>query len=174
MQKITVIILSSTVALGGLMQGALAEEIDNIAVAYTEDGRYFTNDDVPTYNVGEDGTVDWPTYEGFRRYHSECHVCHGPDGEGSSYAPALKVSAVDMDYYDFLEIVADGKMESKGGTEFVMPTFGPNRNVMCYIDDIYVYLKARGSDAIPRGRPRMKEAKSDAIREAQKDCLGDE
>jgi methanol metabolism-related c-type cytochrome len=171
MQKITVIILSSTVALGAMMQGVLAEEIDNIAVAYSEDGRYFTNDDVPTYNIAEDGTVDWPTYEGFRRYHSECHVCHGPDGEGSSYAPALKVSAVDMDYYDFLEIVASGKMESKGGTEFVMPAFGTNRNVMCYLDDIYVYLKARGSDAIPRGRPRQKEPKSDVIRADQKECL---
>ena len=43
----------------------------------------------PTYKVSADGTVDWYTYSGFRRYHSECHVCHGPDGEGSSYAPAL-------------------------------------------------------------------------------------
>ena len=36
-----------------------------------------------------DGVVDWYTYSGFRRYHSECHVCHGPDGMGSSFAPAL-------------------------------------------------------------------------------------
>jgi len=171
MQKITVIILSSTVALGAMMQGVLAEEIDNIAVAYSEDGRYFTNDDVPTYNIADDGTVDWPTYEGFRRYHSECHVCHGPDGEGSSYAPALKVSAMDMDYYDFLEIVAGGRVANKGGTESVMPEFGTNRNVMCYIDDIYVYLEARGNDAIPRGRPRQKVPKSDIIRADQTECL---
>ncbi len=171
MQKITVIFLSTSVALGAMLQGALAEDADNITAAYSKDGRYYTADDVPTFNVAEDGTVDWPTYEGFRRYHSECHVCHGPDGEGSSYAPAIKNSAVDLDYYDFLEIVASGKMESKGGTEFVMPTFGANRNVMCYLDDIYVYLKARGSDAIPRGRPRQKEPKSDAIRADQKECL---
>jgi mono/diheme cytochrome c family protein len=44
----------------------------------------------PTYKVAQDGTVDWYLYSGFRRYHSECHVCHGPDGEGSTYAPALK------------------------------------------------------------------------------------
>ncbi|MES9979734.1 MAG: hypothetical protein ABW107_13400, partial [Candidatus Thiodiazotropha sp. 6PLUC5] len=37
----------------------------------------------------EDGKVDFGTYNGFRRYHADCHVCHGPAGLGSSYAPAL-------------------------------------------------------------------------------------
>ncbi len=175
MRNTTTKILAITIGVGavflGGITGVMAQDSDNITAAYKEDGRYFTKDDVPTYNISEDGTIDWPTYEGFRRYHSECHVCHGPEGEGSSYAPALKNSAVEMDYYDFLETVADGKIESKGGTEFVMPSFGDNRNVMCYIDDIYVYLKARGSGALPRGRPRKREDKSDAIREAQKDCL---
>ncbi len=155
----------------GMATPALAAGVQDTAAAYSEGGRYFTKDDIPTFNIGEDGTVDWPTYEGFRRYHSECHVCHGPEGEGSSYAPALKKSVMNMDYYDFLEIVAGGKEESKGGTEFVMPSFGTNKNVMCYIDDIYVYLRARGADAVPRGRPRKKEPKSDEIRQAQKDCL---
>jgi len=164
-------VIGAIAVLCGTQSGVAAQDADNFTAVRSEDGRYYTADDVPTYNVAEDGTVDWPTYEGFRRYHSECHVCHGPDGEGSSYAPALKTSAVDMDYYDFLEIVAGGKMESKGGTEFVMPTFGTNRNVMCYLDDIYVYLKARGNDAIPRGRPRQKEPKSDVIRADQKECL---
>ena len=35
----------------------------------------------------------------------------------------------------------------------MMPSFGTNLNVMCYLDDIYIYLKAVGSGAIPRGRP---------------------
>ncbi len=39
--------------------------------------------------VVEDGKVDFGTYNGYRRYHSFCHVCHGPDALGSSYAPAL-------------------------------------------------------------------------------------
>ena len=34
-----------------------------------------------------------------------------------------------------------------------MPRFGDNKNVMCYIDDIYVYLRARADDAVPGGRP---------------------
>lgn len=153
---------------------ALAQDADdsNIKVAYSEDGRYFTEDDIPTYNIGEDGTVDWPTYSGFRRYHSECHVCHGPDGEGSTYAPALKVSAIEMDYYDFYEVVVNGRVNVNSAQESVMPDFGDNANVMCYLNDIYTYLKARGTDAIPRGRPRKKEAKSDVIREDENACLG--
>ncbi len=148
------------------------EETDNIKVVYSEDGRYFAEDDVPTFNIGEDGAVDWPTYSGFRRYHSECHVCHGPEGEGSTYAPALKNSAINMTYYDFIEVVASGrKVVRAGGQDSVMPSLGDNPNVMCYLDDIYVYLKARGVDAVPRGRPAKKEKKSDVIREDENDCL---
>ena len=40
-----------------------------------------------------------------------------------------------------------------------MPAFADNKNVMCYLDDIYVYLRARSQDAIPRGRPDKHEAK---------------
>ena len=145
---------------------------DNIAVGYEEDGRYYTEDGVPTYNIAEDGTIDWLTYSGFRRYHSECHVCHGPEGEGGSYAPALKVSAIEMDYYDFVDVVTNGRQRISASEQSVMPAFGTNPNVMCYLDDIYTYLKARGTDALPRGRPGKKEAKSDAIREAENACLG--
>lgn len=145
---------------------------DNITVSYSEDGKYFTEDDVPTFNIQEDGTVDWLTYSGFRRYHSECHVCHGPEGEGSTYAPALKKSAVDMDYYDFFEVVASGRRRVGAAETSVMPALGDNPNVMCYLDDIYVYLKARGVDALPRGRPPKKEKKHEAIREAENACLG--
>lgn len=149
-----------------------AQETDNITVGYSEDGKYFTEDGIPTYNIAEDGTVDWPTYSGFRRYHSECHVCHGPEGEGSSYAPALKESAVNMDYYDFVDVVVNGRQKVNASENSVMPAFGTNVNVMCYLDDIYVYLKARGTDALPRGRPAKKEAKSDVIRETEEACLG--
>ncbi|MCA8883077.1 MAG: c-type cytochrome, methanol metabolism-related [Rhodobacteraceae bacterium] len=147
-------------------------DASNLTAASEEDGRYYTEDGVPTFNVAEDGTVDWLTYSGFRRYHSECHVCHGPEGEGSSYAPALKNSAIDLDYYDFLFVVSNGRQKVDSSHSSVMPSFGDNPNVMCYIDDIYVYLKARGADVVPRGRPAKKEAKSDAIREAEKSCLG--
>jgi methanol metabolism-related c-type cytochrome len=141
---------------------------DNTTAAYEQDGKHFTEDDIPTFAIAEDGTVDWYTFSGFRRYHAECHVCHGPDGQGSSYAPALADSAVRMDYYDFYDVVVNGRVNGNS----VMPSFGTNLNVMCYLDDIYVYLKAVGSEAIPRGRPQKKAEKPDAFSQAEDACMG--
>jgi len=152
--------------------GAEGDAPDNIRVSYEEDGKYFTEDDIPTYNIADDGTVDWYTFSGFRRYHSECHVCHGPDGEGSTYAPALKNSALDMDYYDFVDVITNGRKHVGTSDNSVMPAFGTNNNVMCYLDDIYVYLKARGTDAIGRGRPPKKDRKSEAYVENENACMG--
>ena len=167
------------IAAAGLMtaQAALAEDkisLDdpNIAVSYDAGGRYYTEDDVPTFNINDAGEVDWLTFAGCRRYHSECHVCHGPDGEGSTYAPALKKSALAMDYYDFVDVATNGRQRVDAADNSVMPAFGTNANVMCYLDDIYVYLKARGMEAVPRGRPAKKEAKSDEIRDAENACMG--
>ncbi len=163
--------IAAAFAAAGIAAPAVAQD-DNIAVAYEEDGKYYTANDIPTFNVGDDGTVDWYTFSGFRRYHSECHVCHGPDGEGSTYAPALKESAIDMDYYDFFDAVVNGIKRVDAADNQVMPAFGTNANVMCYLDDIYVYLKARGADAIPRGRPAKKEKKPEAFIEAENACMG--
>lgn len=162
-----------TLAAGtAVAQDAAPAAADNITAVREENGRYYTADDIPTFKVAEDGTIDWMTYSGFRRYHSECHVCHGPEGEGSSYAPALKKSAIAMDYYAFVDVVTNGRKKVNASENSVMPAFGQNVNVMCYLDDIYTYLKARGADAVPRGRPGKKEAKSDAIKDAENDCLG--
>jgi methanol metabolism-related c-type cytochrome len=132
-----------------------------------EDGKWLTADGIPTFHV-EDGVVDWYTFSGYRRYHSECHVCHGPDGQGSSYAPALAASAVRMDYYDFVDVVVNGRQNGNS----VMPSFGTNQNVMCYLDDIYIYLKAVGTEEIPRGRPAQRADKPDAYTEAENACMG--
>jgi len=167
MQKIALLLGVIATTMIGQMTWAQDDDTD-VTVAYEEDGRYFTDAGIPTYSVTEDGTVDWLTFSGFRRYHSECHVCHGPDGEGSTYAPALKNSALEMTYDDFLYTVAAGRENGNS----VMPQFGDNMNVTCYIDDIYVYLRARGMDAIPRGRPGQKEAKSEAIAEDEDACMG--
>jgi methanol metabolism-related c-type cytochrome len=143
-----------------------AKEI--VAVSYEDDGRFYTEDDTPTFNVAEDGTLDWPSFSGFRRYHAECHVCHGPDGEGSTYAPKIKNSAVQMGYYDFYDVVVNGRTVGNS----VMPHFGENPNVMCYLDDIYTYLLARGVEAIPRGRPAKKAKKSATFVENEDACMG--
>jgi len=155
--------------------GATATEVKvtgNGPAAYEEDGRYFTEDGAPIYHISEDGTVDWLTYSGYRRYHSECHVCHGPDGMGSTYAPPLKDAVEAMAYSDFVYTVSNGRENVSSAQKNVMPSFGHNKNVMCYLDDIYVYLKARGDGAIPRGRPPKKEAKTDAIAEDVNACMG--
>jgi methanol metabolism-related c-type cytochrome len=157
------------VASGGV---AFAEDaVDPIAVK-SEDGKYLDKEGNPTFKVASDGTVDWYTYSGYRRYHSECHVCHGPDGEGSTYAPALKNSLKTMSYGDFLEVVASGRKNVSTSQTNVMPAFGDNPNVACYMDDIYVYLRARASDAVGRVRPAKREDKPPAAQQAEDSCMG--
>lgn len=137
-----------------------------------KDGKWETADGTPTYNIGADGTVDWYTYSGFRRYHSECHVCHGPDGEGSTYASGLIDSMKTMSYADFMLVVASGREVVRADKQSVMPALGDNANVMCYIDDIYVYLKARADGALPRGRPAKRADKPEAATKHEKACFG--
>jgi len=71
---------------------AFADGSGDPAAVKQEDGKYYDKDGNPTYKVQSDGTVDWYTYSGFRRYHSDCHTCHRPGGEGSSYAFAVAMS----------------------------------------------------------------------------------
>jgi methanol metabolism-related c-type cytochrome len=136
------------------------------------DGEYFDKDSNPTYKIQADGTVDWFTYSGFRRYHSDCHVCHGPGGDGSSFAPALKDSLKRITYTAFLGIVASGRKNVTTAQDNVMPAFGTNQNVMCYIDDIYVYLRARANDAVARERPEKHADKPEAFAKAEDACMG--
>jgi methanol metabolism-related c-type cytochrome len=142
------------------------------AAVKSEDGKYYDKNSNPTYKVQSDGTVDWYTYSGYRRYHSECHVCHGPDGEGSTYAPALSKSLQTLSYPDFTNVVVNGRKNVNTAQESVMPAFGTNRNVMCYLDDIFVYLRARANDAVPRARPAKHEDKPDAVAKFENSCLG--
>jgi methanol metabolism-related c-type cytochrome len=137
-----------------------------------EDGKYYDAQGNPTYKVGSDGAVDWYTYSGFRRYHSDCHTCHGPDGEGSSYAPALSNSLKTMSYADFANIVVNGRKNVSTASENVMPSFGTDPNVMCYLDDIFVYIRARANEAVPRGRPQKHADKPKPAAENEQSCMG--
>jgi len=105
------------------------------------------------YNV-LDGKVDKGTYNGFRRYHASCHTCHGPAGNGSTFAPALKESVKTMSYGDFLDVVVNGRQVDDATGQRVMPGFGTNPNVMNYIQDIWGYLKARADGVVGPGRPK--------------------
>jgi len=148
-----------------------AQGPDDPKVAKQADGKYLDKNGNPTFNVGADGTVDWATFSGFRRYHSECHVCHGPDAEGSTYAPPLKDSLKGLSYPEFYGVVVGGKQDLGAGQEKVMPAFGDNKNVMCYIDDIYTYLRARANDAVGRGRPAKHEEKPQSAAKAEAACF---
>lgn len=149
----------------------LADGSGDPAPVKDENGKYFDKAGNPTYKIS-DGSVDWYTYSGYRRYHSECHVCHGPDGEGSTYAPALKSSLKTLNYPDFSSVVVNGRKNVNTAQESVMPSFGNNHNVMCYIDDIFIYLRARANDAIARGRPPKHEDKPESITQFENACLG--
>ena len=90
---------------------------------------------------------------------------------GSSYAPALANSLKTLSYDDFLGVVAAGRKNVTTAQENVMPSFALDRNVMCYIDDIYVYLRARANDAVPRGRPMKHEEKPEAFAKWESSCM---
>ena len=60
---------------------------------------------------------------------------------GSSYAPALVDSLQDDRSMPISRNGRAGQQDLADGQEKVMPTFADNKNVMCYIDDIYVYLQ---------------------------------
>lgn len=157
--------------MGGVPQ-SFADDKAAAAVATSEDGKYFDKEGTPTFRIQEDGTVDWYTYSGYRRFNSECFVCHGADGAGSSFAPILVNSLKTMSYGDFISVVAQGRKNLSAGKESVMPSFGNNKNVYCYLDDLYIYLRARAVGDLPRGRPAKKEDKPASAKEHETSCMG--
>ena len=137
-----------------------------------EDGKYFDKQGNPTYKIQPDGTVDWYSLSGYVRYNSECIRCHGPDGLGSSFAPALTDVLKAMSYTDFLGVVASGMKTVNTANDLVMPAFGTDKNVMCVIDDIFVYLRARSDGAIGPVRPAKNEPQPAAAKKWEDTCFG--
>ncbi|CAN1724966.1 Cytochrome c-553I [Hyphomicrobium sp. 1Nfss2.1] len=183
--------IAAAIALGGVVGTAMAEDVQpglqkevtladgclSQEGAEFKEGKWVLPDGTPTFHVCHKDNkyvVDWATYNGYRRYHGECHVCHGPNGLGSTYAPALANSLQTMDYGTFLGTVASGRTRDEAGTKFVMPAFGDNKNVMCFINDLYVYLKARSFEALPAGQlgGRNRDEKPQEARDEEKSCLG--
>ena len=110
------------------------------------------------------GWMDFATYKGWRAYHAECHVCHGPDAMGSTYAPSLMVSLQEgLSYDDFFNVIMNGRGENEGAQKGnVLPAFGANTNVAPHVEDMYRYVKARAEGKIRRGvrlpkLPKFKE-----------------
>lgn len=142
-----------------------------------DEGKWVDPEGMPTYNIDGDGKVikkvDWYTYSGWRRYHAECHVCHGPNGEGSTFAPALADSLKKMSYEKFLQVVSSGQRNKWGRENSVMPALGDNKNVMCYVDDIYIYLRARAEGAMPPGKlgAKQRSKKPQEARDFENECF---
>lgn len=163
----------ATLALVSLLgvRAALADGQGDPTVASSKDGEYFDADGVPTFKI--DGKkVDYYTFMGFIRYGANCLACHGPDGLGSTYAPSLVNAFQHLDYATFLATVAGGKKAVSSSQQLVMPSLGNNKNVMCYIDGIYVYLRARSDGALGRGRPEDHDPKPEAFKQAEDQCMG--
>ncbi len=149
-----------------------ADPSGNPAAVKEVNGEYFDAQGNPTFKIAPDGTVDWYTFSGYLRFNSTCIVCHGPDGAGSTYAPALTDSLKNLTYGEFLAIVAQGRQNVGTASDNVMPAFGENKNVVCYLDNIYVYLRGRSDGAVGRGRPEKHVPKPPAVAKAEDECMG--
>ena len=89
----------------------------------------------------------WLT-RGYRAF-SQCQVCHGLDGSGSTIGPSLldKLGS-EIDRARFMDVVANGYQGQIG----IMPPWKENPNVMKYVDQLYAYLKARADKVLPAGK----------------------
>ncbi len=137
----------------------------------SDDGKFVDKDGNPTFRI--DGKqVDYYTFAGYVRYTANCMQCHGPEGLGSTYAPSLVNALHTVSYGDFMGIVAGGKKNVSASQQLVMPALGENKNVMCYLDAIYVYLRARSDGAVERGRPEEHAPKPASFSKNEDACMG--
>ena len=109
--------------------------------------------DAKPYTVKNGDYIDANTYKGFLYYGDQCLRCHGPDGGGSSYAPALTQSLKVLSKEEMENTVINGRKDVNTASQKVMPAFGTNEDVVENLDNIYAYLKARSDGALPPGHP---------------------
>lgn len=151
---------------------AIADGSGDPTPATQTNGEYFDKAGNPTFKIEKDGTVDWYTSIGYLQYGANCLQCHGPDALGSSYAPNLVDALKGLSYEDFMTTVAGGKKDVSVSSDMVMPALGTNKNVMCHIDAIYIYLRARSDGALGRDRPNKVVDKPKGYEEQENQCFG--
>ena len=133
-------------------------------------------DDPKPYTI-KNGVVDQHTFMGYLHYEGTCYWCHGQDASGSTFAPSLVDALKTLSHSEFENIVVNGGVVNSRpigyGTNnvFVMPAEGANPNIMCFLDDIYAYLKGRSDGVIGRGRPEH-EPVTQAVKDQGDACLG--
>lgn len=91
--------------------------------------------------------IDLHLTRGYRAF-SQCQVCHGLTGEGSTIGPSLTQKMREIDRERFDDVVENGYSGQIG----VMPGWKDNPNVMNHIDALYAYLMARADGVLPSGR----------------------
>jgi mono/diheme cytochrome c family protein len=133
-------------------------------------------DNAKPYTI-KNGVVDQHTFIGYLHYEGTCYWCHGQDATGSTFAPSLVDALKTLSHKGFENIVVNGGVVHgqpigyPTSNVFVMPAFGTNPNVMCFLDDIYAYLRARSDGVIGRGRPEH-EPVTQAVEDRGDACLG--
>jgi len=85
---------------------------------------------------------------------------------GSTFGPELVEWLKNKDYATFLDIVTKGQTRA-------MPALRDNKNVMCFIEDIYAYLRARSQGAVNEFRPntRTRDPKPEQAKVYEKECF---
>lgn len=96
---------------------------------------------------GDECKIDLWLTRGYRAF-SQCQVCHGLTGEGSTIGPSLTKKLQEIDRERFDDVVTNGYSGQIGE----MPGWKENPNVMNYLDNLYAYLMARSDGVLPGGR----------------------
>lgn len=142
------------------------------AAEYQVDGKSFTADDVPTFSLDSSGLIDGFAANGYRVYQASCRSCHGEDALGGLAPAALTEQVADLEFAEYLDVVSNGRIGISDGKPAVMPSFGTNPRVMCFVDDIYIYLRARLAGTLPPGLPVGARNKPPAAIAADEACIG--
>ena len=147
----------------------------NAVASLGEDGKPMDSAGNPTYQIAADATADWYTWRGYKKFMANCMQCHGPDGMGSSFAPNLTDQLQAIDYYKFAGIIVSGQQNQWNTSgNSIMPAWGDDPNVMCSLDAIYIYLRARADGVVGRGEPKRpaQTPETKGAKKAEYDCLG--
>src|SRR5881628_1869534 len=103
--------------------------------------------DFPLFVEGNEHRVTKDVFHGYQLYNSYCYRCHGTDVTESELAPNLRRFVAATAPQEFLSVVMAGR-EDKG-----MPMWAGFFTEE-EVKQIYQYVKGRGLDLIPVGRPR--------------------
>jgi mono/diheme cytochrome c family protein len=89
--------------------------------------------------------VDVSIYVGWRVFDEYCAACHASDALGSDFAPSLVHRIARLDRQAFYSALDNGYF----GRDTNLGPWGRNPDVARYYDELWSYLSARASGAVP-------------------------